>query len=245
MPSLQSLFSTNAGITDAELTTYSHTTASLADDDSSTHDFTIAKSALIKKVTSSVPSRLRLYSSDAARTADSRNGATTTNPPEGLLIDVEFTDTPDTVLFTPLEVIGNQESPLNSTIYAKIFNLSGGASTVAVSIEAYSLSHYNPTLSTLTDAANISWDLQLDKVAQVTLADNRTLDNPTNQTAGSNYFLIVKQDATGSRTLSFDTAYKWEGGTAPTLSTAANAIDIISFISDGTNMYGSFTGGFA
>ena len=140
MSSLQSLYTNNSGITDAELTTYSHTTASLASNVSSNYDFTIAKSALIKEVTSSVLSRLRLYASDAARTADTRDGATITNPPEGLLIDVEFTNTPDTVLFTPLEVIGNQENPLNSTIYAKIFNLSGGSSTVTVTIEAYSLS---------------------------------------------------------------------------------------------------------
>lgn len=154
MPSLQSLFSTNAGITDAELTTYSHTTASLADDASSTYDFTIAKSALIKKVTSSVPSRLRLYSSASARTADTRDGNTTTSPPEELLIDVEFTATPDTVLFTPLEVIGNQESPLNSTIYAKIFNLSGSTSTVAITIEAYSLSQLDRFVSAPSTASD-------------------------------------------------------------------------------------------
>lgn len=93
-------------------------------------------------------------------------------------------------------------------------------------------------LQTLVDGANISWDLSTQQVAQVTLGDNRTLDNPTNLQAGATYILIVRQDATGSRTLAFGTAYKFPGGTAPTLTTTANAIDIITFITDGTDMFG-------
>jgi len=92
--------------------------------------------------------------------------------------------------------------------------------------------------TTLTDAANIAWDLTLNQASTVTLAGNRTLDNPTNLKAGASYTVIVKQDATGSRTLVYGTVYKWPGGTAPTLSTAASSIDILTFVSDGTNMYG-------
>lgn len=97
---------------------------------------------------------------------------------------------------------------------------------------------------TLADAANISWDARLNQTAEVTLAGNRTLDNPTNMDAGATYILVVKQDATGGRTLAFGTAYKWPGGTAPTLTAAANAVDIITFYSDGTNMYGIHQGDF-
>jgi hypothetical protein len=92
--------------------------------------------------------------------------------------------------------------------------------------------------STLSDAANISWNVQTDPAAKVTLAGNRTLDNPTNMTAGTTYVLRVIQDATGSRTLSYGANYKWPGGTAPTLSTGANAVDILSFYCDGSYMYG-------
>ena len=55
--------------------------------------------------------------------------------------------------------------------------------------------------------------------------------------AGGHYTLIVIQDGTGSRVLTYGTAYKFAGGTAPTLSTAANSIDILTFVSDGTSMY--------
>ena len=50
--------------------------------------------------------------------------------------------------------------------------------------------------------------------------------------------LVVIQDSTGGRTITWPSTVKWVGGTAPTLSTAANAIDIISFFYDGTNYYG-------
>mgnify|MGYP003132145397 FL=1 len=96
---------------------------------------------------------------------------------------------------------------------------------------------YSPT-QTLSDGANIAVDFNDGNVATVTLAGNRTLDNPSNPKDGGTYIVIVKQDGTGSRTLAYGGNYKWEGGTAPTLSTGANAVDILTFVSDGTNMYG-------
>lgn len=50
--------------------------------------------------------------------------------------------------------------------------------------------------------------------------------------------LKLVQDATGSRTATWPAAVKWPGGTAPTLSTAATSIDIITFYYDGTSYYG-------
>jgi hypothetical protein len=72
----------------------------------------------------------------------------------------------------------------------------------------------------------------------VTLTGNATLANPTNMVNGGTYVLIIKQDATGSRTLAYGADYKWPVGTAPTLTTTANAVDIETFVSDGTYMYG-------
>jgi hypothetical protein len=98
---------------------------------------------------------------------------------------------------------------------------------------------------TLTDGATVSWDLSQGSMATITLGGNRTLANPTNLVNGASYILIIKQDATGSRTLSFGSSYKFPSGTDPTLSTTANAIDIIAFLSDGTNLYGNFQGNFS
>jgi len=91
----------------------------------------------------------------------------------------------------------------------------------------------------LTDGASIAWDLGAAPVASVTLGGNRTLSNPTNMRDGSTYLLRVTQDGTGGRTLAYGGNYKWEAAVAPVLSTAAGALDILSFTSDGTNMYGA------
>ena len=96
----------------------------------------------------------------------------------------------------------------------------------------------NFNMSTLVDGASISWDLSQNQVTTVTLSGNRTLANPTNKVAGATYILIVIQDGTGSRLLSYGTDYKFPGGVAPTLSTAANSIDVLSFVCDGSNMLG-------
>ena len=91
--------------------------------------------------------------------------------------------------------------------------------------------------STLTDGATISWAASTAQVATVTIAGNRTMAAPSGLVSGAFYALNVIQDSTGSRTMTWNTVFKWTGGTAPTLSTAANAKDFFVFRSDGTNLY--------
>lgn len=89
----------------------------------------------------------------------------------------------------------------------------------------------------LTDGANIAWNLNTHQSARVTLSGNRTLDAPSNMRDGGAYALLIKQDATGGRTLSFHSTYLFEGGVDPTLSTAASATDLLVCVSDGTSMF--------
>lgn len=112
------------------------------------------------------------------------------------------------------------------------------------SVNEYTKSQ-NFDATTLTDGATINWDAESNQVCSVTLAGNRTLANPTNTKDGATYIVIVKQDATGSRTLSYGSNYKWPGGTAPTLTTDANAVDVLTFVCDGTDMLGVFQGDFS
>ena len=89
----------------------------------------------------------------------------------------------------------------------------------------------------LTDAATINWDLSLGLFARVTLGGNRTLALPTNLVAGQTMILNIIQDATGGRTLTWNAAFRFAGGTAPTLTTAANARDVMYLSShDGTTI---------
>jgi hypothetical protein len=91
--------------------------------------------------------------------------------------------------------------------------------------------------TTLTDGATISWDASANQVTSVTIADNRTMAAPTNLVDGAVYLLMIIQDTTGSRTMSWNAVFKFTGGTAPTLTTTASAKDILVFYSDGTNLY--------
>ena len=80
----------------------------------------------------------------------------------------------------------------------------------------------------LTDAATIATDASLGNTFYVTIAaTGRTLANPTNLVTGTRYRWYVKQDATGNRTITtYGANFKFVGGT-PTLSTGANAVDLI------------------
>jgi hypothetical protein len=95
---------------------------------------------------------------------------------------------------------------------------------------------YSSTI-TLTDGATIAWNTASGQVAKVTLAGNRTVNAPTNLQDGGFYSLEIIQDATGSRTLAWNSVFKFTGAIAPTLSTDPNSKDYIVFRSDGTNLY--------
>jgi len=97
----------------------------------------------------------------------------------------------------------------------------------------------NVLSQTLTDGSTINWNTALGQVATVTLGGNRTMAAPTNLKIG-NYILHVIQDSPGSRTISWNSVFKWTAGVAPELTTTAGARDIVMFISDGTNLYGSY-----
>lgn len=75
----------------------------------------------------------------------------------------------------------------------------------------------------------------------ITLTDNCAITLPT-AVAGQSLTVLLKQDATGNRTVTWDSAL-WAGGTPPTLSTTANAMDVLVFICiDNTNWMGFISG---
>lgn len=84
----------------------------------------------------------------------------------------------------------------------------------------------------LSDGATITPDFAAGNNFSVTLGGNRTLANPTNLTAGQAGTIVVTQDGTGSRTLAYGNQWKFPGGTAPTLTTAANSVDVIAYYAE-------------
>jgi hypothetical protein len=97
----------------------------------------------------------------------------------------------------------------------------------------------NTTQQTLTYGSTTNWDTSQGVIATVTLTGATTFANPTNLKV-TTYILHVYQDATGSRTASWGSVFKWPGGVAPVLTTTSSAHDMLSFVSDGTYLYGAF-----
>jgi len=140
----------------------------------------------------------------------------------------------DNLLFSDTSDSGNLKQGAVSGI------VSAGA---GIALEYTKAQNFDAT--TLTDTSSIAWDLESNQVARVTLAGNRTLAAPTNMKDGATYILIVNQDSTGSRTIAYNSVFKFPSGAAPVLTTTANAVDIITFVSNGTYMYGIAQKGFA
>jgi hypothetical protein len=83
----------------------------------------------------------------------------------------------------------------------------------------------------LTDGATINTDASLGHLFTVTLGGNRTMANPTNPTSGQKIIYRLKQDATGSRTITWGAAFRFGTDvTSPTLTTTASKTDYVGFI---------------
>lgn len=115
------------------------------------------------------------------------------------------------------------------TITSGVWN--AGAITSSGNV-AYTGQAYG-NVQTLVDAANIAWNMNLGGTASITLSTNRIMNAPTNIQAGGTYALRI---VTNSHTLTWNAAFKWPGGVAPTLSTGTDIITFISF--DGTTLNG-------
>ena len=105
----------------------------------------------------------------------------------------------------------------------------------------------NPTVTNYTEtaySANSSTAITLaltnGTVQVITLTGSATITMPT-AAVGKSFILLLRQDATGSRTVTWATV-NWAGGTAPTVTSAASKQDIYSFFSDGTSWYGVTVG---
>ena len=89
------------------------------------------------------------------------------------------------------------------------------------------------TGGTLTDAATVAVDMSLSNNFTLTttsgVGNTRQLGTPSNATAGQSGVIWVHQDGTGSRELTYEAEWKFAGGTAPTLTTDASAVDCLAY----------------
>jgi len=113
------------------------------------------------------------------------------------------------------------------TIYTTSVNVSGD-----ITAKRFKLTM--PTA--ITAAATTTIDLSTGNVFTVNMGLNITTLALTNPVVGT-YLIKFVQDATGTRDVSFPTAWKWAGGVIPSLTNTANKLDIVTLIYDGTTYY--------
>ena len=135
----------------------------------------------------------------------------------------------DGVTSTAAEINYSDLATLGTTAASKVFTADANGLT---KVSGAVLN----TEDTLSDGANIAWNVINSPVAKVTLAGNRNLSAPSGSTPAAGQFvsLLVIQDGTGSRTLTFNAVYEFKDDTAPTLTTTAAKGDIFVFRYNGS-----------
>ena len=119
------------------------------------------------------------------------------------------------------------------------YTTSGSGTVVALATNP-TITNYTETPYSANSSTAITLALTNGTVQIITLTGNATITMPT-ATSGKSFIMFLKQDATGSRTVTWSTV-KWPGGTAPTITATASRQDIYSFFADGTNWYGVTVG---
>jgi len=98
-------------------------------------------------------------------------------------------------------------------------------------------------IGTVTSSSTLSLTSGTVQTATLTASTACAFTMPT-ATAGKSFVLLLKQAAaTGNGTATF-TSVKWGTAGAPTITAAAGKMDILTFIADGTNWYGSIAQGY-
>jgi hypothetical protein len=124
--------------------------------------------------------------------------------------------------------------------------LSGAVAGADQEVARIKLKDYAETRVQANTGTSYDIDLEAGNVHELTLTGNCTFtfsNPPASGTMGS-FFLILKQDATGSRTTTWPASVDWPGGSAASLSTGANDVDLLMFwtVDGGTTWYGQLVG---
>jgi len=102
-----------------------------------------------------------------------------------------------------------------------------GSATFTGSVQVSTAVNVNTV--TLTDAASITSSFDTGNTFVVTLGGNRTLAAPTSAGIGQTGSIRIIQDATGGRTLSYNTAWQFTDASAPVMDTSAGAQSILVY----------------
>jgi hypothetical protein len=131
----------------------------------------------------------------------------------------------------PVDIYASTGSTVNADIDSTVVLrdiVSDGPGTVSASVKRPRGVVGHKT-ATLTDAATITIDASQGDDFRVTLAGNRTMAAPTNPTDGQRMTVLLTQDGTGTRTMTWNSAFTF-GTLTGTLTTTANRRDLFEFV---------------
>ena len=112
----------------------------------------------------------------------------------------------------------------------RIGNLAAANAVFTHNSSTYAKAQLGRVESVTVGAANVAIDLANCNIFNLTLGTNSNLNRPNNIAVGQAGTIFVTQDGTGSRTLSYSSVWDFIGGTAPTLTTTASAVDRIDYV---------------
>lgn len=104
-----------------------------------------------------------------------------------------------------------------------------GIGVTSANAKVYIRGSVTTETTAMTDAATMYPEFTSNNNFSVTLGGSRTIANPNTPVPGQTGLFYLQQDGTGSRVVSWGSSYRFSGNTAPTLSTAANTVDVIAY----------------
>lgn len=117
-----------------------------------------------------------------------------------------------------------------------------GVGTSSLNARFTLVGDYSEGVVTANTGTSYTIALTSGTVQILTLTGNCAFTFPAATTAGRGFTLLLRQDGTGNKTVTWPGNVRWPGGTAPTITSTASRTDKYVFIADGTNWLGSNAG---
>jgi hypothetical protein len=179
---------------------------------------------------------------EAASIRGEMDGTPGANDMPGRLI---FSTTPDnsTTITERMRINSSGNVGIGTTSPTSLLHVVGTANiTGNTDIANLNLVKFQETVVTANATGTITPNLATGSIFNYTLTGNITLNSLANAVSGSSATILLKQDATGGRTLTSTMLFS---GNVRTLSTTANAQDILSVTLIGSTYYAALTKGYA
>ena len=144
---------------------------------------------------------------------------------------------------TGVEALSNKDLTAGTNTFpSSLATLTGTETLTNKTVEAGTFTNgYTEEVATANTSTAYTIDLAGGSVQILTLTGNCTFTFPT-ATAGQSFILLLKQDGTGGRTVTWPASVEWPGATAPTITSTASKMDKLVFTAADSNWYGSVAG---